>query len=138
VSAELVDVALARLTERSLLAVSIDGKTVIVQRLVVHMVRDQLSRRGRLVAACRAAASVPDIRAAALAGTPDRSAIRDTLAQVAALQENMAGSVAEGDDELARTPRRRDRTEQPCVPLRGGGPEQAAVARPETSGPGRG
>ena len=103
VSAELVDVALARLAERSLLAVSVDGKTVMAQRLVVHMVRDQLSRRGRLVAVCRAAASVLDMRAAALAGSPDRSAIRDILVQVAALRENMAGSAAEDDDELART-----------------------------------
>jgi tetratricopeptide (TPR) repeat protein len=103
VSAELVDVALARLAERSLLAVGVDGKTVMAQRLVVHMVRDQLSRRGRLVAVCRAAASVLDMRAAALAGSPDRSAIRDILVQVAALRENTAGFAAEGDDELART-----------------------------------
>ena len=103
VSAELVDLALARLAERSLLAVGVDGQAVIAQRLIVHMVRDQLTRRGRLVAVCRAAASVLDMRAAALAGSPDRSAIRDILVQVAALRENMAGSAAEGDDELART-----------------------------------
>jgi hypothetical protein len=103
VSAELVDVALARLAERSLLAVGVDGKTVMGQRLAVHMVRDQLSRRGRLVAVCRAAASVLDMRAAALAGSPDRSAIRDILVQVAALRENTAGFAAEDDDELART-----------------------------------
>ena len=103
VSAELVDVALARLAERSLLAVGVDGKTVMAQRLAVHMVRDQLSRRGRLVAVCRAAASVLDMRAAALAGSPDRSAIRDILVQVAALRENTAGFAAEDDDDLART-----------------------------------
>jgi tetratricopeptide (TPR) repeat protein len=103
VSAELVDVALARLAERSLLAVSVDGQTVIAHRLVVRMVRDQLSRRGRLVAVCRAAASVLDMRAAALASSPDRSAIRDILVQVAALRENMARSAAKDDDELART-----------------------------------
>jgi O-antigen/teichoic acid export membrane protein/tetratricopeptide (TPR) repeat protein len=103
VSAELVDVALAGLAERSLLAVGVDGKTVMAQRLIVHMVRDQLSRRGRLVAVCRAAASVLDMRAAALAGSPDRSAIRDILVQVAALRENTAGFAAEDDDELART-----------------------------------
>jgi tetratricopeptide (TPR) repeat protein len=103
VSAELVDVALARLAERSLLAVSVDGQTVIAHRLVVRMVRDQLSRRGRLVAVCQAAASVLDMRAAALASSPDRSAIRDILVQVAALRENIARSAAKDDDELART-----------------------------------
>ena len=103
VSAELVDGALGRLAERSLLAVSVDGRTVIAHPVVMQIVRDRLSRQGHLVAACRAAASVLDGRAAALAGSPDRAAIRDILVQVAALRENVAGSAAEADDELART-----------------------------------
>src|SRR5207247_1824841 len=50
VSAELVDVALARLAERSLLAVGVDGKTDMAERLAVHIVRDQLTQRVVLVA----------------------------------------------------------------------------------------
>src|SRR2546429_2369530 len=42
------------------------------------------------------------MRAAALAGSPDRSAIRDILEQAAALREHIAGPAAEHDDELAR------------------------------------
>ena len=103
VNAELVDGALGRLAERSLLAVSVDGRTVTAHPVVMQIVRDRLSRQGHLVAACRAAASVLDGRAAALAGSPDRAAIRDILVQVAALRENVAGSAAEADDELART-----------------------------------
>ncbi len=102
VSAELVDRALGWLADRSLLTVSVDGQTVIAHRLVLWLVRDQLSRRGRLAAVCRAAASVLDERAAALAGSPDRAAIRDILVQVTALRENIAGSAAEDDDALAR------------------------------------
>lgn len=102
VSAELVDQALARLVERSLLVVSVDSHAVIAHRLVMQVVRNGLVRRGRLAAVCRAAASVLETRAAALAGSPDRAAVRDILEQVTALRENVAGSAAEGDDELAR------------------------------------
>ena len=103
VSAELVDQALARLVERSLLTVSLDGQTVIAHRLVMQVVRDWLARQDRLVAVYRAAASALDTRAAALAGSQDRAAIRDILVQVTALRENVAGSAAEADDELAKT-----------------------------------
>jgi tetratricopeptide (TPR) repeat protein len=103
VSAELVDLALARLAERSLLAVSVDGQTVIAHRLVRQLVRGRLARQGRLAAVCRAAALVLETRAAALAGSPDRPAIRAILVQAAALRETIAGSAAERDDELART-----------------------------------
>jgi O-antigen/teichoic acid export membrane protein/tetratricopeptide (TPR) repeat protein len=103
VSAELVDVALARLEERSLLAISVDAQAVIAHRLIRRIVRDRLSRRGRLVAVGRAVASVLNMRAAALAGSPEHSAINDILAQEAALRENMAGSAAEHDGELVRT-----------------------------------
>ena len=103
VSAQLVDVALGRLAERSLLAVGVDGQTVIAHGLVRQVARDQLLRRGRLAAVSRAVASVLDMRAAGLAGSPNRSAIRDILGQLAALRENIAGSACEHDDELDRT-----------------------------------
>ena len=102
VSAELVDQALARLVERSLLTVSLDGQKVIAHQLVRQVVRDGLARRDRLVAVYRAAVAALDTRAAALAGSWDRVAIRDILVQVTALRENVAGSAAEADDELAK------------------------------------
>ena len=43
----LVDRALARLAERSLLTFSLDGQTVIAHRLVMQVVRDGLARQGR-------------------------------------------------------------------------------------------
>jgi tetratricopeptide (TPR) repeat protein len=103
VSAELVDRALERLAERSLLNFSMNGQTVIAHRLVMQVVRDVLARQMRLVAVYRAAAPVLDTRAAALAGSPAHAAIRDILEQVRTLQENSVGPAAEADDELART-----------------------------------
>ena len=103
VSAELVDQAIAWLVERSLLTVSLDGQKVIAHRLVRRIVRDGLARRDRLVAVCRAAVAALDTRAAALAGSQDRVAIRDILGQVTALRENVAGSAAEADEEFAKT-----------------------------------
>ena len=101
VSSELVDRALERLAERSLLNFSVNGQTVIAHRLVMQVVHDVLARQMRLTALYRAAASVLDTRAAALAGSPDRAAGRDILEQMRTLQEE-AGSAAGADDELAR------------------------------------
>ena len=102
VSAELVDRALMRLVERSLLNFGLDGQTVIAHRQVMQVVRDLLARQGRLAAVYRAAASALNTRAAALAGSQDHAALRDILEQMTALRDNAAGPVAETDDELAR------------------------------------
>jgi tetratricopeptide (TPR) repeat protein len=101
VSAELVDRALTRLVERSLLNFALDGQTVIAHRQVMQVVRELLAQQGRLAAVCRAAASVLDTRAAALAGSQDHAAVRDILQQMTALRDHAAGPVAEADDELA-------------------------------------
>jgi tetratricopeptide (TPR) repeat protein len=101
-SAEPVDRALTRLAERSLLNLSLDGQTAIAHRQVMQVVRDLLARQRRLAAVCRAAASVLDNRAAALAGSQDHVAVRDILEQMTALRDNAAGPVAETDDELAK------------------------------------
>ena len=53
----MVDEALGRLAERSLLAFSVDGQAVIAHRLVLRVVRDSLAGQGRLAAVCQAAAS---------------------------------------------------------------------------------
>jgi tetratricopeptide (TPR) repeat protein len=102
VTAELMDRALGRLVERSLLNVSVDGQLVIAHRLVMQVVRDGLARQGRLAAVYRAAASVLDKRAAALASSQSQAAIRDVIEQARTLRENAGGPAAEADDELAR------------------------------------
>jgi hypothetical protein len=57
VAASMVDQALERLNKRSLLGLSLDGQVVSVHCLVARVVREGLTRRGRLTTACQAAAS---------------------------------------------------------------------------------
>jgi tetratricopeptide (TPR) repeat protein len=101
-AAPAVDRALGQLTERSLLAFSLDGQTVIAHRLVMRVVRDGLVRQGRLTAVYQGMASVLDTYARALAGSTDRAAVRDVPEQVAALLENAPGPACEADEELVR------------------------------------
>ena len=100
VPADLVDAALARLAERSLLTFSLDGETVIAHHLVTRVVRDALAREERLTGVCRNAACVLRNRAKSLVRSPDRRAVRDVAEQVAALQ-GTAGPAGEADDQLA-------------------------------------
>jgi tetratricopeptide (TPR) repeat protein len=100
VGADLVDRALERLAERSLLTFSLDGQTLIAHRLVLRVVRDELVRQGRLTTVCRAVGSVLDARARALRGSRDRLAIRDIPQQIAALQSNVAVPADTADEEL--------------------------------------
>ena len=102
VPADLVDAALARLAERSLLTFSLDGETVIAHHLVMRVVRDALADEERLTAVCRNAACVLRNRARSLVRSPDRPAVRDIAEQVAALQDT-AGPAGEADGELAGT-----------------------------------
>ena len=102
VPADLVDAALARLAERSLLTFSLDGETVIAHHLVTRVVRDALAHEERLTAVCRNAACVLRNRARSLVRSPDRPAVRDIAEQVAALQDT-AGPAGEADGELAGT-----------------------------------
>ncbi len=102
VPADLVDVALARLAERSLLTFSLDGETVIAHHLVMRVVRDALAHSERLTAVCRNAACVLRNRARSLVRSPDRPAVRDIAEQVAALQDT-ASPAGQADGELAGT-----------------------------------
>jgi tetratricopeptide (TPR) repeat protein len=101
VPADVVDGALARLAERSLLTVSVDGETVTAHRLISRVVRDALADQERLTAVCKNATCVLRSRAKSLVGSPDRPAIRDLAEQVAALQAT-AGPAGEADAKLAR------------------------------------
>ena len=89
-AAATVDRALKQLAERYLLTLTMGSQTVIMHRLVAHVVRDGLARQERLAAVCRAAASVLEAHATALAGSGDRPAVRDIPRQVAAMLENAA------------------------------------------------
>ena len=100
VPAGLVDTALARLAERSLLTFSLDGGTVVAHHLVMRVVRDALAHTGRLTAVCTKAGCVLRNRARSLVRSPDRTAARDIAGQVAALQ-NAAGPAGEAGGELA-------------------------------------
>jgi hypothetical protein len=72
--AAVVDEALGRLVEWSLLAFSVDGQAVTAHRLVLRVVRERLARQGRLATVCQGAASVLATHAAALDGSQDRVA----------------------------------------------------------------
>ena len=97
----MVDRALEQLADWSLLSFSLDGRTIIMHRLVSRVVRQGLARSQRLRAACRRVASLLEARAQALAGSRDRLAIRDIPEQVTALA-SAARPAAEADEELAR------------------------------------
>jgi tetratricopeptide (TPR) repeat protein len=93
VAASMVDQALERLNERSLLGFSLDGQAISVHRLAARVIRAGLARQGRLGPACQAAAFAVE-GSAALANHPDHAAVMEMLGQVAALAEN-AGTAAD-------------------------------------------
>ena len=107
VAAAQVDAALDQAARWSLLAFSLDGQVVLVNRLVARVIRDRLARWHRLTAVCRGVASVLEARAEELAGSPDRPAVRDVPEQVTALAAaarpatagGRSGSPAAGTDE---------------------------------------
>ena len=98
VAASMVDQALERLTERSLLDFSLDGQAVSVHGLVARVVREGLARRGGLATACWATASALEVSAEALGKPRDDAAVREMLGQITALLEN-AGTPADFADE---------------------------------------
>lgn len=102
VAASMVDQALERLSERSLLGFSLDGQAVSVHCLVAQVVRGGLARRGRLATACRAAASALEVSAEALAKPRDHVVVRKMLGQVTALLENAGACAGDADEKLAR------------------------------------
>ena len=101
VAAAMVDQALERLNERSLLGFSLDGQAVTVHCLVARVVRGGLARRGRLATARWAAASALEASAEALAEPRDHAVIREMLGQVTALLANVGGHPDDPDGKLA-------------------------------------
>jgi tetratricopeptide (TPR) repeat protein len=94
----LVDGALARLAERSLLSFSVDGETVIAHRLVMRVVRDGLASRDRLVSRCATALFVFRRRVHALGRSPDRRSVTEIAEQVTALWDSTAASGCDVDE----------------------------------------
>ena len=101
VAADLVDRVLEWLGGRSLLTFSLDGKTVVMHRLVARVIRIGLARRGLLTATYEAAAFVLDVYSRALVGSQDRRAIRGIVQQVTALLDSLAEPAIEINEELA-------------------------------------
>jgi tetratricopeptide (TPR) repeat protein len=101
VAASMVDQALVRLTERSLLDFSLDGHVISVHGLVARVVREGLARRGGLATAGRAAASALEASAEALGKAQDHAAVREMLGQVMALLDNAGTPADKADEELA-------------------------------------
>ena len=101
VAAAMVDQALERLNERSLLCFGLDGQAVTVHCLVARVVRGGLGRRGRLAVACRAAASALEMSAEAMVKPQDRAAVREMLSQVTALLANAGARADDADENLA-------------------------------------
>jgi tetratricopeptide (TPR) repeat protein len=131
VAASMVDQALERLNERSLLGFSLDGQAVSVHRLAAQVIRAGLARQGRLGPACRVAASAVEGSVAALAEHPDHAAVMDMLAQVAALAEN-AGMAADdvGEQVLTALARLRSLVLNHLVELGDAMPHAIAIGEP--------
>ena len=102
VGASMVDQALERLNERSLLGFSLDGQAVSVHRLAARVIRAGLAQQERLGPTARTAAFAVEGSVAALAEHPDHAAVMDMLAQVAALAEN-AGTATDDVGEQVTT-----------------------------------
>jgi tetratricopeptide (TPR) repeat protein len=103
VAASMVDQALERLSERSLLGFSLDDQVVSVHSLVARVVRGWLARRGRLATACRAVASVLEGAAAAPGKSRDHRAARELIGQVTALLDNAGGPAEDTGEKLDTT-----------------------------------
>lgn len=102
VEAAVVDRVLGWLSDRSLLTFSLDGRTVIMHRLVAQVICDALVRRRRLGTVCRVAASVLEAHAIAVAASQDRPAVRSIPQQVTALLDHHAElAMEEADEALA-------------------------------------
>ncbi len=103
VPAAVVDQALERLADASLLNLSLDGQTVTVHPLVAEVIREWEARRGTLTEACRgAAASMLEVYASVHGQSYDRSAVTDIPRQVTALLDNLPGNSDDVGEELGK------------------------------------
>jgi tetratricopeptide (TPR) repeat protein len=96
---EVVDAALARLAGASLLTFSLDGSAVSVHRLVMRVIRENLTATSSLAITCEAVAELLDRMAVSMSETwhEDRPGVRDLVEQVMALHESSTASQSEND-----------------------------------------
>jgi hypothetical protein len=99
VAASMVDQALERLNERSLLGFSLDAQAVSVHRLAAQVIRAGLARQGRLGPACRAATSAVEASVATLAEHGNHAAVSEMAGQVMALAENARAAPDDADEQ---------------------------------------
>ena len=101
-AAEVMDRTLARLAGASLLTFSLDGSSVSVHRLVMRVIRENLTASNSLLPVCQAAAQLLEGLAYAQDKHwhEDRTATRDLVKQIMALDDSSAGCPA--DDTLDR------------------------------------
>ena len=100
-AAEVMDRALARLAGASLLTFSLDGSAVSAHRLVMRVIRENLTASNSLLAVCQAAAQLLEgLAYAQETWHQDRAATRDLVKQIMALYDSSAGCPA--DDTLDR------------------------------------
>ena len=94
---DVVDRALARLAGASLLTFSVDGSSVSAHRLVMRVIREQLTTGNSLLTVCAAVAQLLLGLAGRLSETwyQDRGAVRDLIEQIMALSEASAGCPAD-------------------------------------------
>jgi tetratricopeptide (TPR) repeat protein len=133
VAASMVDQAMEQLNERSLLGLSLDGQAVSVHRLAARVIRAGLAPQGRLVRACRAAASAVEASIAALTEHGNQ-AVSEMAGQVAALAEN-AGTAADdpGEQLSVMLTRLRSLALTHLVELGGTMPYAIAIGEPLTA-----
>jgi tetratricopeptide (TPR) repeat protein len=103
VAASMVDQALERLNEWSLLSFSLDGQAVSVHCLVARVVREGLAQRGHFARACGAAAAALEMSAEALPKPLDHAAVREMAGQVMALTDNAGKGVDDASEGLITT-----------------------------------
>jgi tetratricopeptide (TPR) repeat protein len=129
-SAAVVDEALGRLADWSLLSFTVDGQAVLAHRLMLRVVRERLAQQQRLGGVCRAAANVLDEYAGALIGRQDRRAARDVPEQVAALQQVVAGLTDDADEVEAPLLKARVRALYHLCKLADSAAQAIAVGKP--------
>lgn len=96
---EVADRALGRLAGTSLLTFSVDGSSVTVHRLVMRVIRENLTARGALATLCAAAANALQGLARSLSDHwhQDRLLVRDLAERIMALSESARRCLASDD-----------------------------------------
>ena len=96
---EEADRVLARLAGVSMLTFSVDGSAVTAHRLVMRVIRENLTAAGSLAAVCEAAARLltGQVRSLSKSWHEDRATARDLVEQIMALDESITRLPPDGN-----------------------------------------